>query len=349
MEFSVPQKKKKLEMIAKRNGVSLSTIYRIQRGNGSQRNPRFQSIKKELRFLEEHREGIPGAPIMMVTENSLSSHALEFYGQMQQLCMERKTELVLTLEKSVKNDLKRRCFAGIITLTPISIPGEIPVVYLNRRSPSGIESSVCTDTMMNWTRMLLYLKEHGAKRVGIFHGIPHLNVKYYLTAGLLSGEVLLELTGLPSDPELICPIGLSPETHAEGLKQAADYFCSLETLPDTLLVNSDFYIPKLSRRFREHGVRVPEDLLIAGVYSYLQSVPSISHDTAYTLMEEYHEVKSNPCICGIHCFQEMAEAALDLLLKKINQPDFLPRQICFALKIQDYRFEKREIKHETTE
>ena len=312
MEITVAQKKKKLQMIARRNGVSLSTVYRIQRGDGSRRNPKFQAVKQELRLLDECGEGIPGAPVMMVTENSLSSHALEFYEQMKRLCMERKIELVLTLEKSVKEDLRRRCFAGIITLTPISVPDEIPVVYLNRRSPSGRESSVCVDGMMNWARMLIHLKEHGARRVGIFNGVSERNLSYYLTAGILSGEVLLSLAGLPSDPELICPVTLSPETHAEGLKQAADYFCSLKKLPDTLLVNSDFYIPRMSRRFREHGVRVPEDLLIAGVHSYLQTVPSASHPTAYTLMEEYQEVESSPCICGVHCFQEMAGAALDL-------------------------------------
>lgn len=347
MEITVAQKKKKLQMIANRNGVSLSTVYRILRGDGSQRNPKFQTVKQELRLLEEHREGIPGAPVMMVTENALSSHALEFYEQMKHLCMERKIELVLTLEKSVKDDLRRRCFAGIITLTPISVPDEIPVVYLNRRSPSGRESSVCVDGMMNWTKMLIHLKRHGAKRVGIFHGVSQRNVQYYLTAGIMSGEVLLNLAGLPSDPELVCPVTLSPETHAEGLKQAADYFCSLKKLPDTLLVNSDFYIPKMSRRFQEHGIRVPEDLLIAGVHSYLQSVPSASHPTAYTLMEEYHEMESCPCICGVHCFHEMTEAALDLLLEKINRADSIPRQVCFSLKIQDYRFEKGEMKNET--
>ena len=195
--------------------------------------------------------------------------------------------------------------------------------------------------------MLIHLKRHGAKRVGIFHGVSQRNVQYYLTAGIMSGEVLLNLAGLPSDPELVCPVTLSPETHAEGLKQAADYFCSLKKLPDTLLVNSDFYIPKMSRRFQEHGIRVPEDLLIAGVHSYLQSVPSASHPTAYTLMEEYHEMESCPCICGVHCFHEMTEAALDLLLEKINRADSIPRQVCFSLKIQDYRFEKGEMKNET--
>ena len=60
MEITVAQKKKKLQMIANRNGVSLSTVYRIQRGDGSQRNPKFQTVKQELRLLEEHREGIPG-------------------------------------------------------------------------------------------------------------------------------------------------------------------------------------------------------------------------------------------------------------------------------------------------
>ena len=43
----------------------------------------------------------------------------------------------------------------------------------------------------------------------------------------------------------------------------------------------------------------------------------------------------------------MTEAALDLLLEKINQGDSIPRQVCFSLKIQDYRFEKGEMKNET--
>ena len=37
----------------------------------------------------------------------------------------------------------------------------------------------------------------------------------------------------------------------------------------------------------------------------------------------------------------------DLLLEKINRADSIPRQVCFSLKIQDYRFEKGEMKNET--
>ena len=99
MERTVIQKKKKLIQIARRNGVSLSTVYRIQRGDGCAKNPRYHAIRREIRLLDENRSDVPGNPVLMVAENTLSAHALEFYEQMKRLCIDRKVELVLTLEK----------------------------------------------------------------------------------------------------------------------------------------------------------------------------------------------------------------------------------------------------------
>lgn len=332
------QKKKLLQDIADRNGVSIATVYRILHGTGSLKNPSYQAIYNELQELDKIQNGIPKYPIMLVTENSLSSHALQFYDALKTLCSRRRIEMVLTLKKTLEHDLALRSFSGIIALTTVSVPEKIPLVYLTCRSAAGKESSVCTDIILNWLAMLNHLKEHGAKRIGLFHGFPPHDPHFYLAAGNFPGELLLKTAGVPFESELVCPVILSPGTHASGMEEAVDYFCQLPKLPDTLLVNFDFYIPKMISEFQKRGISVPEDLLIAAVYSFMQAPSSTSYPTTYSLSEEYHDLQSMPCICGIHYFHEMATNALELLLEKIRNPTAIARQICYSLKIQDYRF-----------
>lgn len=343
MERTVTQKKKKLQQIARRNGVSLSTVYRIQRGSGSQKNPKFQSVRQEIRLLQEDRSDIPGNPVLMVAENDLTAHALEFYEQMKRICFERKIELVLTFKKYLARDLAARTYSGIISLITLdSPPAGIPLVYLNRRSRTGLESSVSIDTMVNWTLMLDHLRKTGSKRIGIFTPVAEMLPSYYLVAGCTQANLLQELAGLPEEPELICVLPLDKKTHTSVLPKVGDYFASMKELPDTLLLSSDIYAPRVVKRLRDHGIRIPEDLLLASVTSYLRSVPSSSDETAYALREEYLEIDRIPLVYGSFYFKEMARDAFELLLEKINHPEGIARVIGYTLKLHDYRFEKKE-------
>ncbi len=341
MERTVIQKKKKLIQIARRNGVSLSTVYRIQRGDGCAKNPRYHAIRREIRLLDENRSDVPGNPVLMVAENTLSAHALEFYEQMKRLCIDRKVELVLTLEKSLEHDLSVRTYSGIISMTPLDVPPDIPLIYLNRRDRIGAHGCVCIDGMVSWCAMLNHLRDTGSRRIGMFTALEEENWGYYLVAGATCVRQLQRIVGLPVEPELICPITLTKETHASGLIEVADYFASLPEIPDTILVNSDIYLPRIAKRLNERGFRIPGDILLASVYNYLQSVPSSSHETAQTLREEYHSMERIPSIYGCHYFQRMAESALELLLEKINHPDAVPRMIGYTTKIYDYRLEEK--------
>lgn len=342
MERTVTQKKKKFQQIARRNGVSLSTVYRIQRGTGSLKNPKFRAVQQEIRLLQEDRSDIPGNPILMIAENELTAHALEFYEQMKRICFERKIELVLTFKKYLARDLAARQYSGILSLITIDSPPEgIPLVYLNRRSRTGRESSVCIDMMFNWTLMLDHLLRTGSKRIGIFTTIAETLSKYYLVAGTTQASLLQPLAGLPEDPGLICSLPLDKKTHMAVLPKVGDYFASLKERPDTLLLASDIYAPRVVKRLRDHGIRIPEDMLLASVSSYLRSVPSSSDETAYTLREEYLEIEKIPLIYGSYNFREMTENAFELLLEKINHPEAIPRVVGYTLKIHDYRFENK--------
>ncbi len=340
MERSVTQKKKKLQQIARRNGVSLSTVYRIQRGSGSLKNPKFRAVQQEIRLLQEDCSEIPGNPILMVAENELSAHALEFYEQMKRICFERKIELVLTFRKYLARDLAARTYSGILSLIPLESPPEgTPLVYLNRRSPTGRESSVSIDHMMSWCQLLGYLRRTGSRRIGMFSPEVERGLEHYLVTGPTQVNLFQKLVGLPDEPELICSMALDKTTHVSVLPKVGDYFASMKRKPDTLLLSSDIYAPRIVKRFREYGLRIPEDMLLASVSSYLRSVPSSSDETAFSLREEYLEIEKIPLIYGTYCFREMTENAFELLLEKINHPDVIPRVVGYTLKIHDYRFE----------
>jgi DNA-binding LacI/PurR family transcriptional regulator len=290
--------------IADRTGLSVSTVYRIRSGKFRRGNRRHEAALEMLRSYNkqkiQHRRE---KKIICLGRRKYDGHtelltrALETMGQ-DVGC--RFTYHDVTSGEEVSYHGYDGC---LLIYTPTGdMQFSLPTVGLNRELQNFDISSVGSDDVAGMMKVFKYLKRLGHRRIGFFDD-------YAMRSDFLSYRravipYFYTLNGLPYNPELVYSEQVGMHEHPQVIRRAVDYFCSMEQLPTVIVLPGDSYAVVFYEQFKLRGISIPEDISFVG---YDNMHVGECMDPALTTVDKP--------------FDLMAQKAVKLLLKRIENPD----------------------------
>lgn len=271
----------KLKDVAERAGVSVRTVSNVV-NNAPAVAPatreRVLRAVEELgyrpnlaaRNLRQGRTGLIGLSIPEI-------HS-PYFGELAGLLVEAAQQrgwTVLIEQTGGRSDRERRLaegadghsLDGLITSPWSTSPeelsrhaGGLPLVVLGERDPHGVADHVAIDNVTAAREVTDHLLSLGRRRIAALGVQPHLsNGTAELRLRGLHGA--LADAGLPTDPVLEMPVG---SLHREEGFQAMELLLDRPVRPDAVFCFTDELALGAVRAILRRGLRVPEDIAVAG-------------------------------------------------------------------------------------
>ena len=181
----------------------------------------------------------------------------------------------------------------------------LPLVYFDRVVEGENVNAVVLDDREGGYLSTRHLIAQGCRRIAHLAGPQHLNIYKNRRQGYFDA---LREAGLPEDESLVVYTDMVQEQGAEGLRK----LLATANPPDAVFSAGDYCALGAMQEARRQGLRIPEDLAIAGF-----------SNEAFTVVTE-------PTITTVdqRC-EEMGQAAVRLLLELIETEGapFSPRQV----------------------
>lgn len=133
----------------------------------------------------------------------------------------------------------------------------VPVVFFDRVEQDGDSTVVVIDNVNCGFIATRHLIEQGCKRIANITSSLNRNVYAQRHKGYRDA---LSEHGLPFDKKLLIVNNLSEE----GGISSALQILKLKPLPDGIFITNDFVAAVCMRVFKEHGIRIPDDIAIVG-------------------------------------------------------------------------------------
>jgi LacI family transcriptional regulator len=182
----------------------------------------------------------------------------------------------------------------------------VPYVLVNRFSEEGMDPFVGSDDVAGARLATQHLVELGHIRIG------HLSGQATVSTGVLRRrgyQAALAEAGLGGDPDLIVEAGFTEEGGARG----AERLLALPEPPTAIFAVTDMAAVGALGHARKVGLRVPQDLAIAGY----NDIPLAS--------------RMIPGLTTVHVpIQEFGSAATRMLLGQIDGGQVLPGRVVFT-------------------
>lgn len=173
----------------------------------------------------------------------------------------------------------------------------IPYLLVNRK-PSDYEGDFVTiDNHQSSVLSVRHLYEHNYKTIAFFGGDPGVSTARERKEGFL--EAMKQL-GLAIHEDLIFA---GNYTQDSGYKMAKQIIQQCKVLPDAICSSSDLMAFGAYKAFKEHGIRIPEDIAIIG-----------------NANNAFSEDFSVPLTTVSHPIYEMGRLGMETLLAKIKNP-----------------------------
>lgn len=264
--------------VARRAGVSQATVSRVLSGNARVSDgtrAKVQAVATELgyqpnaaaRAMRARRTGIVGLVVGRIT-NPFYPELLDVVGRVLE---ERGRRLILwdasreDGERAALDALEQRLVDGLIFATVISpapavaaaIRGGAPIVLLNR-SLDGVEADlVDSDNAAGSRAVARHLADNARTRVALVGGLHGTSTAHQREAGFLAAA---EEHGLDLPASRRLPGDFSHECGVAALERlVAD-----DDVPDAIFCVNDLSALGVIDGARRQGIRVPEDLWVAG-------------------------------------------------------------------------------------
>jgi len=183
----------------------------------------------------------------------------------------------------------------------------MPIVELNRQREKDILDAVLADNIQGAYQMTEYLIQMGHRRIALVVGEPE------LTTGknrLIGYRRALEDAGIPVDPDLI-RIGAFTREHGE---KGTSGLLRLAEPPTVIFAGSNRILTGILFALRQHNMRVPDEISV------------VAFDDA-----EWLSVWSPPITAVDIATDEMAQLAVDLLLRRISEPKRNGKPVTYLL------------------
>ena len=134
----------------------------------------------------------------------------------------------------------------------------IPLVFFDRMPELPNVCGVVVDDYRGAYQLVAHLVAQGCRRIAHLAGPPHLNITFNRHQGYRDA---LLAHGLPYDERLVVALANSRET---GGAAAMQQLLAGGPRPDAVFAAYDFAAAGALRVLEEHGIRVPEDMTLAG-------------------------------------------------------------------------------------
>ena len=172
---------------------------------------------------------------------------------------------------------------------------EIPLVFFDRVVDDSGVNAVELDDFQGGYQSTRHLLEQGCRRIAHFGGPQHLQIYINRFGGYR--QALLEF-GLPVQDELVLFSQMWQADGEAGMKQ----LLALPQPPDAVFSASDFSIAGAMLVLKERGLRIPQDVALAG----------FSNESFCSLTE--------PKLTSVdQCCEPMGQAAMHLLLEMVHE------------------------------
>ncbi|MBR1965576.1 MAG: LacI family DNA-binding transcriptional regulator [Lentisphaeria bacterium] len=309
-----------LSEIAAECNVSLSTVYRILREPERADKPLRRMVRAHLiqngYLAQYHSED--AMTVLNVIADKYQLHQSSFHFLLQKVCLEREINLVLCEEANLEKTVRSVKPCGLIyNVCPDKFHPSLPSVIIH----SGYNSAMCTsvgeDDVAGISAVFAKLKELGHRR--IFYFSPDLYDDDQMFQDRFIADRIKRcyiLNGLDFDEELLHFCKISEETHDAVMQDVLNFFLSMKDRPTAVVTPSDVYCEAFYQRFRQLGIRIPEDVSVAG-YGNIRRYKEFFKEENFPLKRV---TMLNPPLTTCDMPEETVSAALDFLLEKINNP-----------------------------
>jgi LacI family transcriptional regulator len=174
----------------------------------------------------------------------------------------------------------------------------IPLVFFDRMPEIDNVCGVVADDYQGAYQLTEHLIAQGCRRIAHLAGPQHLNITFNRHQGYYDA---LLAHGLPYEPELVIPLTNSRE---KGGALAMQQLLAGPVRPDGIFSAYDFAAAGALRVLEENGIRVPEDIALAG----------FSNEPFTTMVK--------PQLTSVDQHgEQMGEAAVQLFLQLQKHPD----------------------------
>jgi LacI family transcriptional regulator len=183
----------------------------------------------------------------------------------------------------------------------------MPIVELNRQREKDILDAVLADNYQGAYQMTEYVIGKGHRRIGLIVGESNLTTAKNRLVGYRRA---LEDVGIPIDPDLI-RIGTFTRQHGE---EGTQELLQLAEPPTIIFAGNNRIVMGTLFALQQHGIRVPDDVSV------------VAFDDA-----EWLSVWNPPITAVDIATDEMAQLAVDLLLRRIACPDRDGKPVSYLL------------------
>lgn len=184
---------------------------------------------------------------------------------------------------------------------------EIPLVFFDRILEGRNVSAVVIDDHQGAYQLTRHLIEQGHRRIAHFAGPQHLNIYRNRQQGYLAA---LRTHGLPVDEQLIVTGDMKLADGAAAMRQLLALPAAAR--PEAVFSASDFAVVGALQVLKEHGLRVPQDVALAG----------FSNETFTSFTEPRISSVDQRC-------EQMGQETVRLFLEMLAAPagQFQPRRV----------------------
>ena len=274
--------------IAERTGVSIGTVSRAlknQPGVGEDTRHRILKIAERMGYDLSNLRPNKLRRISFFHRQHFAPSNNPFYSPVlhgvEEVC--RKNDLVLsygliTLEQPIIDLVRRHEADGILcvsyfepeVLASVQSSG-IPVVLIDHWAPNL--PSVNTDNFDGAYQTVQHLIAQGRRNIAYISGPEHHSIRERRRA---YRKALFE-AGIAADPDL--DVTREPPEAVEGTIPILERMLALPKPPDAIFTFNDDTALVALRYLRERGIRVPDDIAVAGyddIYAARYSHPSLT-------------------------------------------------------------------------
>jgi LacI family transcriptional regulator len=202
--------------------------------------------------------------------------------------------------------LQEKRVDGIIYVYPLKgsnsafirqVAREIPIIELNRQREEDLLDAVLADNVQGAYQITKYLLELGHRRIGLILGETELTTGENRLTGY---RLALSDAGIPVDPDLI-KIGSFSRQHGE---EGTCKLLQLAERPTAILAGSNRILMGILSILNQQSLTIPADISVAAF-----------NDT------EWLSIWNPPITTVDIAIEEMAELAVELLLRRIAMPE----------------------------
>lgn len=310
----------KLEDVARRAGVSVSTVSRVLNEPGmvnEQTRARVQAVVDEMGYypsrvarrlrVESGRSNLIGLVIPDIQNPFFADIArgVEDVAQQQgYMVFLGNSDEDAGKEKRYLNVMRAESVDGII-VPPVSesdgavldlARSGLPIVCVDRRLLKASVDTVIVDNARGVHEAMEHLIRLGHRRIGFIEGLPHLSTSRERLQGYRQA---LESHGIEPDGSLV----RQGNSRQESGRQLAGELLELDDRPSALLVGNNLMTLGALEAIHARGLQIPEDVAIIG-YDDMPWAQAL--DPPLTAVRQPGD--------------EVGRRAMELLLQRVREP-----------------------------